>query len=184
MATSSDSIAIMVALIAAGGALGGTVGTLLTTVITAWRQDERERRAALRSLTVSKRERLQPLYEMILRAADTATSQAHEKRIVRLGETVEERNKRHETAIVTASGQLYEAVLAVRVESGATMVVNAAVAFWSTFNAFQIDYNMSRDDPSGIPADQVWGHMPELEKAAKQLEAAIQDHLHALEQLP
>lgn len=129
----------------------------------------------------AKRDRLQPAYAALLRAAKAAEQIAGEFHL-RDGETKDQRGARWDAALRPLKLAADQAIIDLELETGTDDVIKAFVGAWNTFVVYRMDFTNNELNHGSVPNSEFARHREELRASVIAVADTARRHLAEFDQ--
>jgi len=126
--------------------VGVGVGTLATSRVQRGQQEDTHRRAR----EDARQDRIRDAYMTVLRAALAYNRVAAQQSVVRVGETVEARNQRHQATLTSLAKTLTTADLVLRLEDNDPEIVDLFSTLTKAYIGYMTERQINADQPGSI----------------------------------
>jgi len=126
--------------------VGVGVGTLATSRVQRRQQEDTHRRAR----EDARQDRIRDAYMTVLRAALTYNQVAAQQSVIRVGDTVEARNQRHQAALTILAETLMTADLVLRLEDNDPEIVDLFSTLRKAYTSYMTGLEMNAYQPGSI----------------------------------
>lgn len=130
----------------------------------------------------AKADRLRRVYEPFVEFALALRQVAHEKSYVRVGETVEERDARHQHMLLQGMKKVSAVAAAAIVEPGTSTVRDAYQKTYQACDTYLRSLNTNASVANTFPLDRLSAMVDAITTAADELEAVVVRQIGDLEQ--
>lgn len=163
-----------------GGAVGGT-SALLAGKLSQDREDQRRKRSQQDSINATKADRLRELYAPLASAAMVLNAVMRSKSFVLEGDTIEERDERHDAQIKSAFEACQKVAGQIAIEPGAVAVNNACNDLSEEFGEYFRMLRMQEDQPGTYTVKSIRQTEAQLEAGMLNVLARAREQLTELE---
>lgn len=130
----------------------------------------------------AKRDRLQPAYAALLRAAKAAEQIADDFSHLRDGETKEQRAARWDAALRPLKLAADQAIIDLELETGTDDVITAFVGAWNEFVVYRMDFTNNELHYGSVPISEFTRHREELRAGVIGVAETARRHLAEFDQ--
>lgn len=130
----------------------------------------------------AKRDRLQPAYAALLRAAKATEQAADEFSYLRDGETKEQRSARWDAVLRPLKLAADQAIIDLELETGTDDVIRAFVGAWNEFIVYRMDFSNNEVHHGSVPVSEFTRHRQELRASVTAVAETARRHLAEFDQ--